>query len=193
MQVMIEIDDEIAIAMLAANGIGPDEMAEAETTPEEAAGLVLSSILAGNTDVASPGVPFDLDAIRSDLIRIESAARPIDVDISPSIRGVPYQVWTPDANWQTLEASPRRYPELEDHLTSLYEIIDVDPRLRTIVSRRYNPANEPIQEGMFAEILDPVEIKIRMRGASYKCRISPIGAMVVGTLDGLPQLVRGTR
>ena len=196
MQISIAIEDSAAAAMLAAVGWGPEELAAAETSPEEAVGLLLAAaanVLAGKPDETTTGLAIDTEALRAELLRITSAQRPIEADISPTVRGVPYQVWTPDTNWQSLETSPAQYPELEDHVASLYEILEISPRLRTLISRRRDSANEVIQEGIFADILEDIEFKVHMRGATYRCHVSPVGALVIGSLDGLPQLVRGSR
>jgi len=69
--------------------------------------------------------------------------------------------------------------------------MEVSPKLRTLISRRRDATNEIVQEGVFADILETLEFKVHMRGATYRCHISPVGAMVIGSLDGLPQIVRG--
>ena len=194
MQITFEIEDDVVEAMLGTVGWGPQELAETETSPQEALELLLralANVMAGKSDEATAGLDLDTEALREELIRITSAQRPIEADISPTVRGVPYQVWTPDTNWQTLDSSPARYPELEDHIASAFEIMEVSPKLRTLISRRRDATNEVVQEGVFADILETLEFKVHMRGATYRCHISPVGAMVIGSLDGLPQIVRG--
>ena len=196
MQITIEIDDKLAEALLRAQGIGPAELAEAQTSPEEAVELVLTaavSVLAGSPDEATAGLAIDQEALRDELLRIAGAQRPIDLDISPSERGQPIRVWTPDTKWQPLEGAPSRYFELEDHLASLFELLAVEPELHTLVSRRRGLTEENIMEGVFAEVHDPFEFRTVMGGGIYRCRIAPTGALVIGSLDGQPTQVRGGR
>jgi len=196
MQITIEIDDQLAAALLRTQGIGPDELTEAETSPEEAVELILTaaaSVLAGQPDEATAGLAIDAEALRDELLRIAGAQRPIEIDIPPTERGQPIRVWTPDTKWQPLEGAPSRYFELEDHLASLFEILAVEPALRTLVSRRRGLVADDIQEGVFAEIHDPVEFRTVMAGGLYRCRLAPTGAILIGSLDGQPSQVRGGR
>jgi hypothetical protein len=196
MQITLEIDDKLAEALLRAQGIGPAELAEAETSPPEAVELVLTaavSVLAGSPDEATAGLIIDQDALRDELLRIAGAQRPIDLDLSPSERGQPIKVWTPDTKWQPLEGAPARYFELEDHVASIFEMLAVQPELRTLVSRRRGLTDEPIMEGVFAEVHDPFEFRTVMGGGLYRIRIAPTGALVIGSLEGQPSAVRGGR